>query len=94
MERFSVTALFVLALIAASFTIIDQDKQSDQTTIQENQTSIEWLSFEEAVEKSDQDGRKILIEIYTDWCTWCKRMDTITLDQPPLLPTSTTIITR
>jgi len=36
---------------------------------------IEWLSFEEAVEKSKKEPRKLLIDIYTDWCGWCKKMD-------------------
>ena len=36
---------------------------------------IEWLSFEEAVAKSKEEPRKLLIDIYTDWCGWCKKMD-------------------
>ncbi|WP_421870028.1 thioredoxin family protein [Marinoscillum sp.] len=36
---------------------------------------IEWLSFEEAVAKSKKEPRKLLIDIYTDWCGWCKKMD-------------------
>lgn len=39
------------------------------------QETINWLSWEEAVEKSEIEPRKIFVDIYTDWCTWCKRMD-------------------
>lgn len=36
---------------------------------------VEWLSFEEAVERAEKKPKKLLIDIYTDWCGWCKRMD-------------------
>lgn len=36
---------------------------------------VEWLSFEEAVAKSKEEPKKLLIDIYTDWCGWCKKMD-------------------
>jgi len=36
------------------------------------------MSFEEAVAMSDQSPKKIFIDVYTDWCGWCKRMDATT----------------
>ncbi|MEO0473794.1 MAG: DUF255 domain-containing protein, partial [Bacteroidota bacterium] len=32
-------------------------------------------SMEEAVSRAEKDGKKILVDMYTDWCGWCKRMD-------------------
>lgn len=41
--------------------------------------SIEWMSFEEAVELNEAgDERAVFIDVYTDWCGWCKRMDATT----------------
>lgn len=37
--------------------------------------TVKWLTFEEAVEKSKTEKRKIFIDVYTDWCGWCKVMD-------------------
>lgn len=36
---------------------------------------INWLSMEEAYALNLQAPRKIFVDVYTDWCGWCKRMD-------------------
>ncbi|WP_426292589.1 thioredoxin family protein [Dyadobacter endophyticus] len=36
---------------------------------------IQWLTIEEAFAKIQKEPRKILIDVYTDWCGWCKVMD-------------------
>lgn len=36
---------------------------------------IAWLTVEEAMEKMEKEKRPILIDLYTDWCGWCKVMD-------------------
>ena len=46
------------------------------------QETINWMSWEEAVEKNETEQRKIFVDIYTDWCTWCKRMDKQTFQDP------------
>lgn len=43
---------------------------------------IKWLSFEEAVAKSKENPKKIIIDLYTDWCKWCKVMDEKTFAHP------------
>lgn len=42
------------------------------------QNKIKWLSWEEAIEKSKKEKRKIFVDIYTDWCGWCKKLDKTT----------------
>ncbi len=38
-------------------------------------TTVQWVSYEEAVRLSGTSGKKLLVDLYTDWCTWCKKMD-------------------
>lgn len=43
---------------------------------------VQWMTFEEAVEKSKLEKKKIFIDVYTDWCGWCKVMDKNTFNDP------------
>ena len=36
---------------------------------------INWLTLEEAYAKNKQEPRKIFVDVYTDWCGYCKKMD-------------------
>jgi len=43
---------------------------------------VQWMSFEEAIEAQKKEQKKIFVDLYTDWCGWCKRMDKTTMTDP------------
>lgn len=43
---------------------------------------VQWLSIEEALEKSKIEKRNWMVDVYTDWCGWCKVMDKKTFADP------------
>lgn len=43
---------------------------------------VKWMTFEEAIEKSKTEKRLVFIDVYTDWCGWCKVMDKNTFSEP------------
>lgn len=45
---------------------------------------INWISWDEAVQlsKTDASPKKIFVDVYTDWCGWCKKMDKNTFQNP------------
>ncbi|MHA4737005.1 thioredoxin family protein [Dyadobacter sp. MSC1_007] len=44
-------------------------------SVQKPAEGIQWLTIEEAFAKIQKEPRKVLIDVYTDWCGWCKVMD-------------------
>ncbi len=44
---------------------------------------LHWRTFDEGIAEAQKTGKKVLIDVYTTWCVWCKRMDanTYTDDQ-------------
>lgn len=40
-----------------------------------SQETINWLTWEEALELNRAEKKKFLIDVHTEWCTWCKKMD-------------------
>ncbi|UJP67086.1 DUF255 domain-containing protein [Mongoliitalea daihaiensis] len=49
------------------------------------QDQIEWLTFEEAAEKTTQQPKMVFVDVYTDWCGWCKKMDKETFADPAVV---------
>ena len=46
------------------------------------QEKINWMSIEEAAERCAKEPKMVFIDVYTDWCGWCKRMDRSTFANP------------
>jgi len=55
-----------LALIACLITL---------SAAAQTKEEIKWYSFNEAAELCKSEPKYIMIDVYTDWCGWCKRMD-------------------
>ena len=36
---------------------------------------VQWLAFDAAVEKAQKENKHLIVDVYTNWCGWCKVMD-------------------
>ena len=42
--------------------------------------TIQWLTMEQVQEMVKKESKPIFIDVYTDWCGWCKKMDKATFN--------------
>lgn len=57
-----------------------------QETVEETEVEkIQWMSFEEAQEANKKEPRKFIVDVYTSWCGWCKKMDASTFSHPDVV---------
>jgi len=54
--------VFFAVIIALAFTFTAAQAQS-------------WESFDAGMAKAKTSKKAILVDVYTDWCSWCKKMD-------------------
>jgi len=46
------------------------------------QHEIKWYTLSDALKLTTVTPKKIYLDVYTDWCGWCKRMDATTFKDP------------
>lgn len=51
----------------------------------EPQEEIRWLTMEEALKLHKTAPKKIVVDMYTDWCGWCKKMDREVYENPGIV---------
>jgi len=66
-------SLFLVLLAFSSWNNSSRDGEED--------LGINWVTFEQAVELAKKEKKKIFIDVYTDWCGWCKKMDANTFSK-------------
>jgi thioredoxin-related protein len=37
--------------------------------------AVGWQKWNAGMQRSRESGRPVVVDVYTDWCGWCKRMD-------------------
>lgn len=55
------------------------------TSLSAQKAKINWIPFDEAIKKVEQKPKKIFIDMYTDWCGWCVKMDQTTFTDPVIV---------
>lgn len=71
MKKILILSLIVIAISYSAFS--------------QNETSlVKWYTIDEALKLNEKTPKKIFIDMYTDWCGWCKTMDKNTFSNPQI----------
>lgn len=76
---------FVIATYA--FTTVPTNEGTPET---ETGKRVKWMTWDEAVKAANaakaagEEPRKIFVDIYTNWCGWCRKMDEGTFEEPKI----------
>ncbi len=44
--------------------------------------AVKWYTIQEAEQLARKNPRPLVIDTYTNWCGWCKRLDQVTFSNP------------
>ncbi len=61
--------VMIAAVLAATAAAL-ADGKGDST-----KTALPWKPFDAGFAEARSSGKKIMLDVYTDWCVWCKRLD-------------------
>ena len=70
---------FLLAILCLLF--VQYTNAQDAAT----KPKIKWMTLEQAFQAIQKEPRKIVIDVYTGWCGWCKVMDQKTFTDPKVI---------
>ena len=88
MKSICYSKLFMIAFLLGVFGFgAAQAQNPGEVTVKAEgeRAKIEWLTWEQAMEKMEKEPRKVMVDVYTDWCGWCKRMDATTFQHPEIV---------
>lgn len=65
-NKYTILIISILTFISWGFSLQVDEKPSSE---------LKWHSFEEVLKLQEKNPKKVIIDVYTDWCGWCKKMD-------------------
>lgn len=76
MNRISIIFLLISCCLLNSCTATKKTKAP---------SSIAWMSLAEVTKQVEKHPKKVFIDVYTDWCGYCKKMEKTTFQDPRII---------
>ena len=74
----------VLVVLVACFmsACIDSTSPSQPSA---DTPGITWYSYDEGMEIAQEQNKPVMIDVYTDWCKYCKELDRVVYTDPDVI---------
>ena len=76
-QRLKMTS-FVIPLLGSLILLLTNSGLNMNGYQDDNGGGLKWTDYTSGVKEAAATNKKILIDVYTDWCGWCKKMDSDT----------------
>jgi thioredoxin-related protein len=82
----ALTGLFLIGLISAQ-SLWSAEKKNEEGKKNEtiDTTKINWLPYDIGLTKAKKENKHILVDFYTNWCYYCKKMDKEVFARPEII---------
>ena len=82
MKKF-IVGFSVIAFSAVLFAFTPEKNAPEPITPIANETAqVKWYTWDEAIKAAEKSPKKVFVDVYTQWCGWCKKMDQSTFTDP------------
>lgn len=81
--KFILPSAFLLLFGAGLLSFSESEEKQLSSPTDESQ--INWVDFETAVEANQTESKPFFIDMYTDWCGFCRKMDGTTFRETEVI---------
>lgn len=82
MRNYLYPSIALFTLIATTAFVVNMpvvtESSADKNESISAETEVNWMTWAEMVKAQETEKKKVIIDVYTDWCGWCKHMDKTT----------------
>jgi len=79
--KIRILKVLILNLVFIVFSCSNSSTQGEKNS---GQLSVKWYGITEGMEKARKEGKSIIMYFYTDWCVYCKKMDSQIFSDPEI----------
>ena len=81
----SILYLLILGSLLCYGTSCNNATASDLQAMHVTPEGLNWYSIDDLDKMNNLKDKKVLVDLYTDWCGWCKVMDKKTFTDPEIV---------
>jgi len=80
----SMTAVFVL-VVSVGLLACQKQEAGSASSSTASSGEVKWMGYTEGMEKAKKENKPVLVDFYTSWCKFCKKMDSSTYADPKVV---------